>query len=271
MHQCAGGGIEHPRGDPQLLADTLVTTASHPGCVPEGGCGNGVGVAGSVGCHDRYAVLSPEADGQCGTQGLGETVIFRVSGNVDKRRERHGGGQGSADQLVRGVPRHVREGEHRGTAGARLPRPTGAPGPPGPAGSPRWGASAGSSGMLWQEKFHRPAGSEADAQALDARVAYGQRLQVGAFGGERSDLFRIEVSGERASRLEGGADHRVRLLGTIGFGRAPKRAGGLPHSGASAGAASGVCGTVRGTTLDPEICPEVGQHPDQAQLPGRER
>ena len=37
--------------------------------------------------------------------------------------------------------------------------------------SPRWGASADSSGMLWQEQIHRPAGSGADAQAVDARVA----------------------------------------------------------------------------------------------------
>ena len=122
--------------------------------------------------------------------------------------------------------------------------------------APRGGAARGAD-MLWQEQLHRPWGMSAgsDERSVDARVSYGwrlpRRLLVAPFGGygtgwgrrrlqmgatlgsldagtTASAPVRLEVSGERHLLRQGGADHRVSLLGVVTFGARPAATSVLP-------------------------------------------
>ena len=110
--------------------------------------------------------------------------------------------------------------------------------------SPRWGASATASDMLWRDQlFHRQAssgpGRGRDEGAFDTRVDYGLELPSGGlltpFGlygrsqyGRRMQLgvlvdrlgpLGLEVSGERyAPAQQSQDDFRMTVLGRITFG-----------------------------------------------------
>ena len=122
--------------------------------------------------------------------------------------------------------------------------------------APRWGAARGAD-MLWQEQLHRPWGmtTGSDKGSMDARASYGwrlpRRLLVAPFGGygagwgrrrlqvgatlaslnadtKASAPVRLEASVERHLLRQGGADHRISLLGVVTFGARPAATSALP-------------------------------------------